>query len=56
MGLSLSAISLLLEEAAIRPFHGTVGTLGKQHVAATSRQLHCAFRHAEVLPKKTARK
>lgn len=52
MGLSLNAIALLLEEAAARPFRGTVGTLGKQRVFATNKQLRRAFHRAEASPQK----
>lgn len=35
MGLSRTAIQLLLEESSVRPFQGSVATLGRQHVYFT---------------------
>lgn len=39
MGLARAAINLLLHEAARRPFHGSVVTLGRQHVYVTASEL-----------------
>lgn len=51
MGLSLNAIALLLEEAERQPFRGIIGTLGKQRVFATHRQLREAFVRARIEPR-----
>ncbi|MFN4284029.1 MAG: hypothetical protein ACK4NA_15445 [Alphaproteobacteria bacterium] len=44
---------MLLEEAERRPFRGIVGTLGKQRVFATHRQLRQAFAHAGSAPSRS---
>lgn len=50
MGLGRGAVSLLLREAARRPFAGTVVTLGRQHVYVTEKELNdLALRHRALL-------
>lgn len=39
MGLARAAVHLLINEAARRPFHGTIVTLGRQHVYVTAEEV-----------------
>lgn len=51
MGLGRSAIALLLEEAALRPFSGKIATLGRQTIGANAEQIKAEFKRFEVVPK-----
>src|SRR6185437_8779109 len=51
MGLGRSAIALLLEEAALRPFSGKIATLGRQTIGANAEQIKAEFKRFGVVPK-----
>lgn len=51
MGLGRSAIALLLEEAALRPFSGKIATLGRQTIGANAEQIKAEFKRFGVVPR-----
>lgn len=51
MGIARGAVALMLEEAARRPFHGLVGTLGRQTLYTTRAEVAQQFVRFKLAPK-----